>query len=134
MESLRRSTRLLQVTNDTIFNDLLEIPLPRRSRCPLPNTTSDPSMASLKRTRIGNETTFYLEFHLAYPPEYLGLLAPFEAWPVLYKLRHGALRPPTKRTQWTLEEDVTLVEMKVEKNCSWEETSAALPPRSLGAI
>ena len=105
----------------------------------------------LKRTRIGKERMFNLEFHLSHLPEDLGLSAPFEALgsslgiktSAQPRISHSAVahsktrqaisRRLTKRSQWTAEEDVTLVRMK-EDNCSWEEISAALPFRSPGAI
>jgi hypothetical protein len=106
----------------------------------------------LKRTRIGNETMFNLEFHLSHLPEDLGLSAPFEALgsslgiktSAQPRISHSAIahsktrqvtsRRPTKRAQWTAEENATLVRMKEEGNYSWEEISAALPSRSPGAI
>ena len=50
------------------------------------------------------------------------------------KTRQVELRPRTKRILWTTEEDETLVKMKDEDGCLWEEISTALFSRTLGAI
>ena len=101
---------------------------------------------------IGKDTTFDLEFYLANLSEHLELSVPFKALgsslgvktsaqpQISYsvvahsKTRRVTSRPPIKRAKWTLEEDMTLVKMKGEDNCSWEEISAALPSHSLGLI
>lgn len=100
----------------------------------------------LKRIRIGKETIFNLDFHLTHLPEDLELSVAPEALDsscietsahsavAHSKTRRVALWHPTKRAQWTPKEDAILVRMTEEDNCSWEEISAALPSRSLGAI
>jgi hypothetical protein len=50
------------------------------------------------------------------------------------KTRSLQSRHPTKCIPWTKEEDETLVKMKEEDGCSWEEISDALPSRTPGAI
>jgi hypothetical protein len=105
----------------------------------------------LKRTRIGNETTFNLEFHLTHLPDDLELSTPFAALGSGFsvetstrprishsavthsKTHHVTSGSPMKRVKWTAEEDATLIRMK-ENGCSWEEISAALPSRNPGAI
>jgi hypothetical protein len=104
----------------------------------------------LKRTRIGSTTSFNLEFHLTYVPEHLELSGLSEALRssigtlaqhqtshstiARSKTRHVNLRHPTKHIPWTKEEDETLVKMKEEDGCSWEEIADALPSRTPGAI
>ena len=110
-----------------------------------------PLRGFLKRTRIGKETTFNLEFHLTHLPEDLELSAPFAALGSSFsaetssqpqvshsavahsKMHHVVSQPSTKRVKWTEEEDATLVRMR-EDGCSWEKISAALPSRNPGAI
>jgi hypothetical protein len=103
----------------------------------------------LKRARIGNETTFNLEFHLADLPEHLELSVPFKALGsscrrmsarpqvshsavAFSKTHHITLRPPTKRAPWTPEEDAISVKMRKEGNCLWKEIYDALSSRSPG--
>jgi hypothetical protein len=104
----------------------------------------------LKRTRIGSTLLFNLEFHLTHVPEHLEPSGLSEALrssiksSALHQTSHSAVarsktrhvksRHPTKRILWTKEEDETLVKMKEEDGCSWEEISDALPSRTLAAI
>ena len=87
-----------------------------------------PLLGFLKSTRIGNNATFNLEFHLVDVPEHLELSAPFIAWhngdqssiqprkprsiTAYSKTRNCQSTPPRKRAPWTTEEDTTLVKMK----------------------
>jgi hypothetical protein len=105
----------------------------------------------LKRTRIGKETTYNLEFHLTHLPDDLELSTPFAALgssfsvetstrPRIshstvthFRTHHVPSGSPMKRVRWIAEEDATLVRMR-ENGCSWEEISAALPSRNPGAI
>jgi hypothetical protein len=103
----------------------------------------------LKSTRIGNDTTFNLEFHLVDVPEHLALSSPCKVLcnndqpSIQPRILHSTIAhskthnfqstPPRKRAPWTTEEDTTLVKMK-EEDCSWEEISAALPAHSQGSI
>jgi len=104
----------------------------------------------LKRTRIGSTMLFNLEFHLIHVPEHLELSGlsealrsgieteaqhqTFHSAVAHSKTHHVKSRHPTKRIPWTKEEDKTLVKMKEEDGCSWEEISDALPSRTAGAI
>ena len=102
----------------------------------------------LKRTRVRNTTSFNLELHLADLPEHLELSGlsealrssieasaqheTFHSAVAHCRTRHVKLRHPTKRIPWTKEEHKTLVKMKEEDGCSWEEISGALPSHSPG--
>ena len=106
----------------------------------------------LRRTRIGDDTMFNLEFklpsileHLNLPinPEALAICSSREALskPLVAdeaathsKIYQALSRPPKKRALWTSEEDAALVKMRGEKNCSWKEICAALPNHPLGSI
>ena len=50
------------------------------------------------------------------------------------KVHSAAVRPQIKRAPWTLEEDATILKMREEDGCSWEEIHAALPHRTQDAI
>ncbi|CZR65235.1 uncharacterized protein PAC_15135 [Phialocephala subalpina] len=111
-----------------------------------------PFQGFLKRTRIGNETTYNLEFQLPHVPEHLHLPVLSEALGMRSnkdtsaeaatphdagahsKMYPTAVRPRIKRLRWTPEEDVTIVKMREDDGCSWEEIHAALPHRTPGAI
>ena len=103
----------------------------------------------LKRTRIGRTMMFNLEFHLTHIPEHL------EKSGLSERLRSNITTPAQRQTSsdaaysktpdvhlghsrkrilWTKEEDKTLVKMKEEDGCSWEEISTAIPSRTAGAI
>jgi len=86
----------------------------------------------LKRTKIGNETTYNLEFKLPCREAPAKAAIPNEA-AAHSKIYPAALRPQIKRAPWTPEEDVTLLKMRNE-GCSWEDIHAALPHRSKGTI
>jgi hypothetical protein len=105
----------------------------------------------LKRTRIGNKTTYNLEFQLPHIPEHLHLPILSEALGMRSnketsaeaasphtagahsKMHFAAPRPQIKRVRWAPEEDATILKMR-EDGCSWEEIHAALPSRTLGTI
>jgi hypothetical protein len=106
----------------------------------------------LKRTKVGNETTYNLEFklpciseHLNLPidPEVLDMSTnsersaeagiPHNA--VAYsKVHFAAVRSQIKRVRWTPEEDATIFKMREEDGCSWEKIPAALPHQIKDAI
>lgn len=104
----------------------------------------------LKCTRIGSETTYNLVFNLtqvtelnfSVNPKALGICSSRKtsaraAVPhggATYAKVPAASQPSMKRPPWTPEEDATLVKMRKEDNCSWEEIYDALPSRSPGAI
>ena len=109
-----------------------------------------PFQGFLKRTRIGNETTYNLEFQLSNVPEHLHLPILSEALgmrsretPVKATTPHNTgthskvylakVRPQIKRVRWTPEEDATILKMR-EDGCSWAEIHAALPLRTKETI
>ena len=133
---------------------------PRASRSPSATVESAPVaeyqkwpfQGFLKRTKIGNETTYNLEFQLLHIPEHLhlpvlsdalgmrsnketsaGAAAAYSAG-AHSKMRSAAERPQIKRVRWAPEEDATILKMREEDSCSWEEIHAALPHRSIGTI
>ncbi|CZR65297.1 uncharacterized protein PAC_15197 [Phialocephala subalpina] len=111
-----------------------------------------PYQGFLKRTKIGNETTYNLEFQLLHMPEHLHLPVLSEALGMRSnkemsaeaatphdvgahsKMHSAAVRPRIKRVRWTPEEDATILKMREVDGCSWEEIHAALPHRTPGAI
>lgn len=110
-----------------------------------------PFQGFLKRTRIGNETIYNLEFQLPCISEHLRLPISAEAFgtgprqevsaePTARgktsphcKVHTAASPSQKKRTPWTPEEDVKLLKMK-EEGRSWEDIHAALSHRSKGSI
>jgi len=110
-----------------------------------------PFQGFLKRTKIGSETTYNLEFKLPCISECLNLPINSKALhicsgreaPAKVTIPHeaaahsktypAALRPQIKRAPWTWEEDATVLKMRNE-GCSWEDIHAALPHRSKGTI
>jgi hypothetical protein len=110
-----------------------------------------PFQGFLKRTRIGNETTYNLEFQLPCILEHLHLPISAdvlgnesnEATVVAVatppdtvahsKVQLGTPRARRTRISWTVEENGKILKMKGE-GCSWEEIHRALPRRTLGAI
>jgi hypothetical protein len=110
-----------------------------------------PFQGFLKRTKIGSETTYNLEFKLPHisgrlnqpiNPKALHICSSREALAKVAipheavahsKMCPAALRPQIKRAPWTPEEDATLLKMRNE-GCSWEDIHAALPHRSKGTI
>jgi len=110
-----------------------------------------PFQGFLKRTKIGNETTYNLEFQLPRIPERLYLPIQSEALGIdsskgtsaevrnhhsavaHSEVRPATLRPKRKRVPWKQEENETILKMK-KKGCSWEEIHHALPDRTPGAI
>jgi hypothetical protein len=50
------------------------------------------------------------------------------------KVHPAALRSRIKRVRWTPEEDATILKMREEDGCSWEEIRAVLPHRTQGTI
>ena len=133
---------------------------PRASRSPSAPSESVPVaeyqewpfQGFLKRTKIGNNTTYNLEFQLPHIPDHLHLPIPSEALgngsdketpaeaSTLHhamahsKMYPAALRSRVKRVRWTPEEDATILKMREEDGCSWEDIHAALPHRSIGTI
>jgi len=107
-----------------------------------------PFQGFLKRTKIGNKTIYNLEFQLPPVQEQLhsepsGMRSDKEtsaeaATPhdasAHSKMRPAAVRPRIKRVPWTPEEDATVLKMRDEDGCSWEEIHDALPHRTPGAI
>jgi hypothetical protein len=113
-----------------------------------------PFQGFLKRTRIGDDVTYNLEFklpsisehfHLPIDPKALDICSSMEA-PAKVPNHHEAaahskahqtpLKPKKGRsewTKWTTEEDATLLQMRND-GCSWEVIHAALPHRSIGTI
>jgi hypothetical protein len=111
-----------------------------------------PFQGFLKRTKIGDKTIYDLEFQLPHVPEQLHLpilskalgmrsdketsaeVAALHEAGVHSKMHPAAVRRPIKRVRWTPEEDATILKMREEDGCSWEEIHAALPSRTLGTI
>jgi hypothetical protein len=103
----------------------------------------------LKYTKIGNETTYNLEFKLScisgrlnlpINPEALDICSSREALAraaipheaaAHFKVYPAAVWPRIKCAPWTPEEDATLLRVRNE-GCSWENIYAALPHRSKG--
>ena len=110
-----------------------------------------PFQGLLKRTRVGKETVYNLEFQLPHIPEHLHLPILSEALGIRSdketsaeirtshsavahsEVRPATLRPKRKRVPWKSEENETILKMKKE-GCSWEEIHHALPDRTPGAI
>jgi hypothetical protein len=105
----------------------------------------------LKRTKIGDETTYNLEFQLPHIPEHLHYTIPSEALSVgsnkqtsteagplsnavaQSKVRVAAVQRQATHLLWTPEEDATVIDMK-KAGRSWEDIHAALLHRSKGTI
>jgi hypothetical protein len=109
-----------------------------------------PFQGLLKRTRIGDDVTYNLEFKLpSIDPKALDICSGretparvpthHEAAPIRHeaathsKIYPAALQPQIKRAPWTPKEDATLLKMRNE-GYSWEDIHAALPHRSKGTI
>jgi hypothetical protein len=130
--------------------------MPRPSRSPsesLPVAEYQewPFQGFLKRAKIGNETTYNLEFRLPRIPEHLHLPVLSEALGMRShketsaeaatphntvahsKVQTATLQSKRKRVPWQPEENETILKMK-EEGRSWEEIHAALPHRTPGAI
>jgi hypothetical protein len=103
-----------------------------------------PFRGFLKRTKIGNKTVYNLEFQLPYVPEYLHSEAlgirtdketsaeaatPYDA-SIYSKMYPTTVRPRMKRVRWTPKEDATVLRMRDEDGCSWEEIAKVLPHRT----
>ncbi len=111
----------------------------------------------LKRTRIGDTTTYNLEFQLLHIPEHphlpvlseaLGMRSAKEttaaaATPrnaralsrrALSRVRPVALQAKRKRAPWTAKDNAVLRRMKEEENCSWDEIHAELSHHTPGSI
>jgi hypothetical protein len=111
-----------------------------------------PFQGFLKRTKIGNETTYNLEFQLSHIPEHLHLPVLSEALGMRSnketsaeaatphdtgahsRVHSTALQSKRKRVPWRPGEDETILKMMEEGGCSWEEIHHALPDRTPGAI
>jgi hypothetical protein len=119
-------------------------PSATRELAPIAEYQEWPFQGFLKRTRIGNETTYNLEFKLLYLSKLLSL--PIEAHneggvpttptarPMApsSKVSTPTSRPRT-RAKWMPEDDTKLVDMK-KSGCSWKEINAAFPDRTPGTI
>ncbi|QSZ31862.1 hypothetical protein DSL72_001431 [Monilinia vaccinii-corymbosi] len=105
-----------------------------------------PFQGFLKRTKIGNDTTYNLEFRLQDVPEQLHLPILSEALGISEvaqsvpprsiphsRVQPARLRAKGKRVRWEPEEHETIVRMKKD-GCSWEEIHHALPHRTQAAI
>ncbi|KAM3074498.1 hypothetical protein ACMFMG_002699 [Clarireedia jacksonii] len=105
-----------------------------------------PFQGFLKRTRIGNDAIYNLEFRLQDVPEHLHLPVLSEALGtgkvaqtlpprgILHsKVQPARLRAKGKRVRWEPREHETIVRMKGD-GCSWEEVHHALPHRTPAAI
>jgi len=113
-----------------------------------------PFQGFFKRTRIGNDVTYNLEFklpsiseqlHFPIDPKILDIFSNQEA-PAKIPTNHDAathskihqspLQPKQKRkhVKWTTEEDATVLKMRDEDGCTWEEIHDALPHRTSEAI
>jgi hypothetical protein len=113
-----------------------------------------PFQGFFKRTRIGNNVTYNLEFklpsiseqlHFPIDPKILDIFSNQEA-PVKIPTNHDAathskihqspLQPKKKRkhVKWTTEEDATVLKMRDEDGCTWEEIHEELPHRTPGTI
>jgi hypothetical protein len=110
-----------------------------------------PFQGFLKRTKIRNTTIYNLEFQLPYVQahlhsEALGMRSdketsaeattPHDA-SAHSKMHPAAVRPRIKRVPWTAEKDATVLKMRDEDGCSWEEIAEApllLPHRTPGTI
>jgi hypothetical protein len=108
-----------------------------------------PFQGFLKRTRIGNDTTYNLEFKLPCMSERLSLPMTVESLDTgsdqeesvnlatrhktrsYSKISAATSQQQMKRAPWTPDEDTTLRTMK-NQGCSWEKIHAALPHRSKG--
>jgi hypothetical protein len=146
----KRQKRNLQRVRQTPVH--VELHTPESSRSPSARHESVtfavyqewPFQGFLKRTRIGNETTYNLEFKLPRMSELLSL--PIETFddkdvPTTPATRPKAPYPkvstatsrPRTRVGWKEEDDTRLVDMK-RSGCSWKEIYAALPDRTPGTI
>jgi hypothetical protein len=110
-----------------------------------------PFQGFLKRTKIEDDVTYNLEFHLPRTLEHFRLPihahaldngsdqamsapagTPHSA--VSYsEVEPATLRAKRKRVPWRPDENKTILRMK-EQGCSWEEIHTALPHRTSGAI
>jgi hypothetical protein len=98
-----------------------------------------PFQGFLKRTRIGDDVTYNLEFKLPSISEHFHLPINPAALDVNHdaaahsKIHQAPLKPKKSKVPWTEEEDVKLLQMWNEGR-SWEYIFAALPSRSEGTI
>jgi hypothetical protein len=121
-------------------------PSATRESVPLAEYQEWPFQGFLKRTRIGNDTTYHLEFKLPCISERLDLpigvceddsnknmpATPLTRLKAPYSQISPASRP-RKRVGWAQEDDTRLVDMK-NRGCSWKEIYAAFPERTPGTI
>lgn len=105
-----------------------------------------PFQGFLKRTKIGKDAIYNLEFRLEDVPEHLHFPVLSEALGIgkvaqtlpprgiLHsRVQPAKLRAKGKRVRWEPEEHETIVRMKKD-GCSWEEIHHALPHRTPAAI
>ena len=131
------SHRLQSITGTTMSpHEILKVPLPQHNLYQLLNIRNGLLRAFLKRTRIGDDVTYNLEFKLPSISEHLHLLINPEALdicsskqaPAKVPIHHDAaayskihqapLQPKKRRVKWTAEEDATLLQMRNDR-CSW---------------
>lgn len=108
-----------------------------------------PFQGFLKRTKMGNQMIYNLEFQLPCIQKHLcseaSDLRSTNETSVEALARHKASarsrispstarRPRIKRVPWTAEEDATVLKRRDEDGCSWEEIHNDLPHRTPGAI
>lgn len=103
-----------------------------------------PFQGFLKRSNIGNEITYNLQFRLQHIPEHLHLHVLSRALNTdsthnSTSIHHDNLQSKTplqvrrKRVSWRPKENKTILAMK-KNGCTWKEIHQALPHRSQGAI
>jgi hypothetical protein len=98
-----------------------------------------PFQGFLKRTRIGDDVTYNLEFKLPSISEHLHLPINPAALDINNdaaehsKIHQAPLKPTKSKVPWTEEEDIKLLQMWNEGR-SWEYIFGALPSRSEGTI
>ncbi|KAL2357207.1 hypothetical protein BJ546DRAFT_967135 [Cryomyces antarcticus] len=125
-------------------------PSATRELVPVAEYQEWPFQGFLKRTRIGNETTYNFEFKLPCISEQLDLPISVEALGIdsnreataksvnphratSHSKIHAAASRPQRRAPWTPKEDAKLCKMKKD-GCTWEQIHDALPGRSKGTI
>jgi hypothetical protein len=144
----KRRKRISQLTHQTPVHIEQHISQTSRSSSatgesvPVAEYQEWPFEGFLKRTRIGNETTYNLEFKLPCLPKLLSLpIEPCEGNastpPKPSEAPHSSISSTASRPRinggWKEEEDKTLVDMK-RSGCSWKAIFAALPHRTPGSI
>jgi Myb-like DNA-binding domain len=106
-----------------------------------------PMHGFFKRTLIGDEIRYGMEFSLEQLHELCALACPHASRAVSSIRSVGSPRPPTrarktgsgpppkiKGTRFTQEEDAKLIDMKETKRRSWDEIEGAFPGRTRAAL